>query len=145
MGSVRLTDRFLQQRPVPEASLQRAIADADASFGVVSIDGADAGVIGVAGTFTSLAAIHLGLSEYDRARVDGAVLSDDDVATLVASLARRSLSEIEAIPSLDPARAPVILGGAIVGWRALVRLGATDVTVSEHDLLDGVVAGLLAD
>jgi exopolyphosphatase/pppGpp-phosphohydrolase len=36
----------------------------------------------------------------------------------------------------------VILGGAIVARQALRHLRATEVLVSERDLLDGVVAGL---
>ena len=57
---------------------------------------------------------------------------------LVARLAALSIPEVEAIPSLDPARAPVLLAGAIIVARSLHTIGADVVTVSESDILDGV-------
>ncbi len=53
-----------------------------------------------------------------------------------------SVEETARIPALDPARAPVILGGALIAREAMRYLGAIEVLVSEHDLLDGVVASL---
>jgi exopolyphosphatase/pppGpp-phosphohydrolase len=61
---------------------------------------------------------------------------------LVDDLAALTLEETAALPFFDPARAPVILGGAVVAAAATRRLGLEAVTVSEYDLLDGVVAGL---
>ena len=102
-------------------------------------------VVGVGGTYTSLAAIHLSLSAYDQDRVHGTVVPLDGLDRLVRSLSEMDLVATEAIPSLDPARAPVLLGGAVVAAAAVRHVGAEQVTVSEHDILDGLALSLAGD
>jgi exopolyphosphatase/pppGpp-phosphohydrolase len=45
---------------------------------------------------------------------------------------------------LDPNRAPVILAGSLVAEAVMTTLGVEEVTVSEHDTLDGIAMRLLA-
>lgn len=142
IGSVRLTDRLLAARPPTSAELERARLEVRKMFATVSIPGPPRGVIGVAGTFTSLAAIHLGLKRYDRAKVHRMRLALGDLDGLVARLADMTLEETAAIPSLDPMRAPVILAGAVVATEAVRRSGSKSVMVSEADMLEGIVLAL---
>jgi len=145
MGSVRLTERMLPHRPATPDAVAAADEHVAALFAdEVSVPERIGTVIGVGGTFTSLAAIHLGLAAYDPARVHGTVMTTDDLDSLVADLARLDLAATEAIPSLDPARAPVLLGGAVVAAAAVRHTGMADVTVSEYDILDGLSRSLLA-
>lgn len=142
IGSVRLTDRCLLRHPVSKEGVGAA---SDAAAVALSspeplVDATR--IIGVAGTFTSIAAIVLGLGEYDRTQVHHTELSIGDIEATVDRLARMKPAEVAAIPSLDPRRAPVILGGAIVATAAMRALSATTVSVSEHDLLDGLAAEL---
>lgn len=143
VGSVRLTERELPSRPAPDAEMQAARSMANAAFQLVRLPSETDCVVGVAGTFTSLAAISLDLASHDRSQVDGAVLSLRDVTDLVERLASMSVIETAAIPSLDPKRARVILAGAVIAEAALRTLSVDRVTVSEHDLLDGVAMSLL--
>ena len=143
MGSVRLTDRALPDRPAPADQVERARAVAAAAFEAVAVPGDPSTVIGVAGTFTSLAAMHRVLAAHDRDLVHGTVLAMSDLEAAVAFLASLSLERTAAIPSLDPARAPVILAGAVVATEAVRRIGAMQVIVSEVDMLDGVALGLV--
>jgi exopolyphosphatase/guanosine-5'-triphosphate,3'-diphosphate pyrophosphatase len=142
MGSVRLTDRDFADRPPSVDQLEAARAGASAALAEVNLSGEIGVALGVAGTFTSLAAIDQDLPAYDPGRVNGHLLTRERLAELVLYLAGLSLEETEAIPSLDPARAPVILAGAVIAEAALARIGIDEVTVSEHDLLDGIVLGL---
>ncbi len=57
-------------------------------------------------------------------------------------LARLTVAETAEIPALEPARAPVILAGAVLAREAMRALAADSVVVSERDSLDGVVARL---
>lgn len=139
MGSVRLADRCLTSRPASRQDLADAAAIVDAAFSSVPLS-LDAEVIGVAGTFTSLAAISLNLAVYDRAAVDGTRLTVDAIDSIVDRLATMTVAETARIPSLDPKRAPVILAGAVVAARALVAVGAEVAVVSESDLLDALAA-----
>lgn len=141
LGSVRLSDRVLQDRPVDEVRLAEARRHAAAHFralGLVDVDR----VIGVAGTFTSLAGIHLGRPQYDRELVHGHTLTQIDLDDMVEAIAPLPIDEIEALPSLHPKRAPVILGGAIVAAEALRATGHAKAVVSESDLLDGLAASV---
>ena len=138
IGSVRLTDRALPDRPSLAHQVAGARYMATGLFADVCVPADLDGTIGVAGTWTSLAAIALDLPRYDRARVHGSTLFRTQLERIVHDLAAMSLETIELIPSLDPARAPVILGGAIVALAAMTHLGINAVSASEHDLLDGL-------
>ncbi len=137
-GSVRLTERYLGTHPVPPSHLEAARAGAAEALAVVSLPEMPATVIGVAGTFTALATIAKGLAAYDPAAVHGAELTGDELTSLVDRLAAMELDDIVAIPSLDPARAPVVVGGVLVAEQALAVAGTERLVVSESDLLDGV-------
>ncbi|MGI9584349.1 MAG: exopolyphosphatase, partial [Acidimicrobiia bacterium] len=144
MGSVRLTGRVLPERPTTRERIANARKVVDETLGSIPWARGPGQVIGVAGTFTSLSAINLGLDVYDRSVVDGSRLSLPDINELVEMLRVMTLSETAAIPSLDPKRAPVILAGAVIAAQTLSAIGATSVIVSEHDLLDGLANELIS-
>ncbi|MGF1668706.1 MAG: exopolyphosphatase [Acidimicrobiia bacterium] len=141
IGSVRLTDRLLGTRPVDFAGLEAAGRHVEELFAGVPRPPATT-VIGVAGTWTSLAAIAQDLAEYDRAKVHGWPLGRTEVERLIGLFASQTIEETARIPAIDPARAPVILAGTIIARETMRHLAALEVTVSEHDLLDGVIASL---
>lgn len=142
IGSVRLTERCLPTLPAADADIAAARSESATALAALALPGTPTTAIAVAGTVTSLAAIALDLPAYDRRAVHGSVLSQDRVAGLVSRFAGSSLEEIVATPSLDPARAPVILGGAIVLESAMAAAGVDEVVVSEADLLDGIALSL---
>lgn len=138
IGSVRLTERSLTSRPITDPELRSARSAAAEAFLLPSFPGSPERAIGVAGSFTSLAAIALDLSEYDRARVHGSVLTAAAIDDLIDRLSSMSIADTAEIPSLDPKRAPVILAGAILAEAALAAVEVDQITVSEKDLLDGM-------
>jgi len=142
IGSVRLTERAISSRPAPAAELAAARALIADLF--EDIDLRARTVVGVAGTWTSIAAIAQDLPEYNRERVHGYRLEREELEHVVDSLAVKTVVETAAIPALDPKRAPVILAGSLVAAGVMDSLHATEVTVSEHDSLDGVAMELLA-
>jgi len=142
MGSVRLTERLLPKRPATPGRVAEAAAAVAGMFGAVDLGGTPARAIGVAGTYTALAAIHLGLPRYDGDVVHGTVMTVGDLDHLVEMLAPLTLDETAAIPSLEEGRAPVLLGGAIVAAEAARRSGLGSITISEADLLDGLARSL---
>ncbi len=144
IGSVRLTDRVLPDRPVTGAELRAAQDATDHILASPSPPSATGTVIGVAGTFTSLSAIALGLDRYDRDAVHGSVLSSDDLDQLTERLSPLTVAQTAQIPSLDPKRAPVILAGSVIASRCVRMVDAAEIVISEHDLLDGLAAAVLA-
>jgi exopolyphosphatase/guanosine-5'-triphosphate,3'-diphosphate pyrophosphatase len=93
--------------------------------------------IGVAGTITSIAALDLGLAEYDRGRVHGHFLTSDALAQAVEQLAGLPLAERRRLRPLDPERAPVIVAGAVIVREIVDFLGLDGIEASERDILDG--------
>jgi len=142
IGSVRLTERLLPERPAAPDRVGAVAAEVAEMFAVVRLPSMPARVVGVAGTFTSLAAIALGLTAYDRDLVHGSALPLEELDRLVEHLSGLTVEETAAIPSLDPKRAPVLLGGAIVAREAVRVSGLEQALVSESDLLDGIVLEL---
>ncbi len=128
IGSVRLTERFLLSDPPTRDELD---ACADAVRNALGPDSA----VGVAGTITSLAALELG--RYDPEEVHGYRLSREGVEAQLERLASLPLAERRELPGLEPERAPVIVGGAVIVDEVLRRYGLDELDVSERDLLHG--------
>ena len=144
IGSVRVTERFLKQNPVADDDLVRATEYVDDLLAESGVDFASIGTwIGVAGTATTLAGVYLELEHYDRELVHGAVIPLPAVQELLYRLARMTVDEIRALPSMHPGRADVITGGALVEARIAARLQVKDLIVSESDILDGIALQLL--
>jgi exopolyphosphatase/guanosine-5'-triphosphate,3'-diphosphate pyrophosphatase len=93
--------------------------------------------IGVAGTVTSIAALDLGLVEYDPDRIHGHELTREAVERQLERLAALPLGERRRVPGLEPDRAPVIVAGAVIVREVLARYGLDALEVSEHDILHG--------
>jgi exopolyphosphatase/guanosine-5'-triphosphate,3'-diphosphate pyrophosphatase len=144
VGSVRVTERFLKQNPVADDDLAGAAEYVDDLLTGSGVDFSSIGTwIGVAGTVTTLAGVYLELEHYDRERVHGAVIPLPAIAELVHRLARMTVQEIRALPSMHPGRADVITGGALIEARVAARLSVQDLIVSESDILDGIALQLM--
>ncbi|MGD7706446.1 Ppx/GppA phosphatase family protein [Microlunatus sp. Y2014] len=142
IGSVRLTERFLHDDPPTPDQLNAAttLIDEQLDRTGIAFDQIDTWV-GVAGTVTTLSAIHQQLPAYDRALVHGSTLTGDDIAAWTARLAAMDAAARAAIPTLPPQRADVIAAGALITNRVARRTGR-ELRVSESDILDGIALRL---
>ncbi|WP_435189026.1 Ppx/GppA phosphatase family protein [Streptomyces sp. bgisy126] len=141
IGCVRLTERHVRHDP-PTAEEAEAIradvrAALDLAAGAVPIDTADV-LVGLAGSVTTVAAIALGLPEYDSEKVHHSRISAGQVAEVTERLLASTHDERAAIPAIHPGRVDVIVAGALVLREIVERVGAREVVVSEHDILDGI-------
>lgn len=141
IGTVRLTDRALPDRPATKEQMAEASALVSGLFSNLDV-GSPKTVVGVAGTWTSLAAIAHCLKE--PGSVHGLTLTSEALADICRDLAGMTVEETAQIPCLDPKRAPVMLAGAVIAGAAMETLEVNEVMVSERDSLDGVAADLLA-
>ncbi len=142
IGSVRITERASLVPPASPTVLAHARSIvADLFVAAPTADFATG--IGVAGTYTSLSALSQGLTVYDRSAVHGSVLTPALLREQVDRLAGLTVDEIAALPTMEPRRAPFMLGGAVVAEEVSRSMGIDRLIVSERDLLDGVVAELL--
>ena len=142
VGSVRLTERVIPSRPASLVEMEMARDFVAGLFSNVDLETRT--LIGVAGTWTSLAAISQDLTDQSMDQMHGHRMSRGALAATVGSLSSMTVEETAAIAALDPKRAPVILGGALVAEGVMDILGVDEVMVSVYDTLDGVAMGLLA-
>lgn len=139
IGSVRLTERCVQEDPVSTADLARlesTIAETLAKNPVKA--GGDVRVVGVAGTVTTLLAIANNIDPYDAKLVHGAELSRENAQRVFELLRRTPLDERCRLPGLSPKRADVIVAGALLCARVLESLGATTMLVSDRGVRWGL-------
>ncbi len=149
VGSVRLTERHALSDPPTDEQLAAVRATARAALGRASgeLPLSEVGaLVGVAGTVTTVAAHALRLPRYDRELLHAAVLPIDEVVTACEDLAVMTRRTRASLPYLHPGRVDVIGAGALL-WAEVLRAvsrasGLTEITVSEHDILDGIALRL---
>jgi exopolyphosphatase/guanosine-5'-triphosphate,3'-diphosphate pyrophosphatase len=125
VGSVRLTERHVRSDPPQPGELEAVRADVRAALATLPRSPApQAQLIGVAGTVTTVAALAHGVAPYDASRVHGATLHVTDLEDTVRRLASLSLAERRALPALNPARADVIVAGAVLLHEVALWAGA---------------------
>jgi exopolyphosphatase/guanosine-5'-triphosphate,3'-diphosphate pyrophosphatase len=87
---------------------------------------------------TTVAALALGLDEYDPERIHRARIGAADVAKVTADLLVKTAEQRLASPVMHPGRADVIGAGALILRIIVERSGADSVIASESDILDGI-------
>jgi exopolyphosphatase / guanosine-5'-triphosphate,3'-diphosphate pyrophosphatase len=150
IGCVRLTERCLHSDPptVDEVAAAREVVRAALAevLAVVPVQRAHTWV-GVAGTFTTIAALALRLTTYDADVIHGSTIAFDDLLPVCAELIAMTRKQRAALGPMHEGRVDVIGGGAIVVQELAAvladRAGITSLTVSEHDILDGIALSVL--
>ncbi|URM91113.1 Ppx/GppA family phosphatase [Streptomyces sp. MRC013] len=141
IGCVRLTERHVRHDPPAEDEVAAIRADVRAAIALaeetVPVRGART-LVGLAGSVTTVAAIALGLREYDSAVIHRSRIPYERVAEVTARLLAMTHDERAAIPVMHPGRVDVIVSGALVLREIMEYVGASEVVVSEHDILDGI-------
>ena len=146
VGCVRLTEKHLATDPPAPEELSNAIAEVtdgleDALREIPAARDAKT-VVGLAGTITSVVAIELGLTEWDRDAIHHFRLTRPVAEEVFRTLATETLADRLHNPGLEAARADVIVGGCCVLVALFRTLGIDQMLVSESDILDGLVLSL---
>ncbi|MCF2706736.1 Ppx/GppA family phosphatase [Arcanobacterium haemolyticum] len=150
VGCVRMAERHLSSDPADERDIAAIRADVGAMLDRAEerVDlGAARGLIGLAGTITTITAYALGLERYDSEAIHGATLPTDQIVEACEWFAHSLRSERAELGFMHPGRINDIPAGAIV-WQEVIRRVAqriaerggelTHVMTSEHDILDGM-------
>ncbi len=140
IGCVRATERLLHRSPPTEREIVETRELIRNNLKQVSF--ARTGVsraIGVAGTVTTLAAMHLQLEQYDPNQVHGYELHYNDILQSFHSLEGKTYEEIKSIPQISAGRADVILAGVIILLEFMETAGLEKITVSDRGLRYGII------
>jgi exopolyphosphatase/guanosine-5'-triphosphate,3'-diphosphate pyrophosphatase len=142
MGSVRLFERHVHDDPLSRADQSRIIDDVRHSFDQAPRPMSGAALVGVAGTVTQLAALHLELDQYDGARVHGFRLDADMTRSLTLKLEALDLAGRRALRGMEPGRADVSGVGARIVLEVLEWAKATEIVASNRGVRWGMAARL---
>ena len=140
LGSVRMTERFLDRDPPGAVALETLRAAVRAELASLPRSPWTAQhLIGMAGTVTTLTTMRLGLAGYDTEQVNGQRLTRAWVERRIQDLAAMSLDQRRQVVGLSPGRADIIIAGACIVAEIMERFGSAGLRVSDR----GVRWGLL--
>jgi exopolyphosphatase/guanosine-5'-triphosphate,3'-diphosphate pyrophosphatase len=146
LGCVRLTEKHLASDPPAAEELSNAIAEAADWFDdlIREVPAAQSArlVVGLAGTITTVAAVEIGLVEWDRAAIHHFRLTRAAAEDVFRTLATEPFADRVHNPGLERERADVIVGGCCILVALMRTLGIDELLVSEADILDGLIASL---
>ena len=143
IGVIRLTERFVKSDPLEEGDERRLtrhiLGEIDRHCEQITAIGFDR-VIGTSGTILSLGTL---AATADRgtppAELRNLRVSAKQIRRLRKTVIDLDLEQRLAIPGLDPRRADIIVGGAVLVDTILRRLGAAEVTLCDLALREGLV------
>ena len=141
VGSRRITEMFLKSDPPTLGELTEArayIRDHFVRF-FDNLVGPIGELIGVAGTATTMATIKLGLETYNPDAINGTVITKDELSAILDRFVSVSCAQRKQIRGLEPARAGVIVAGALILEQALDLSECRTITISDNDLLYGII------
>jgi exopolyphosphatase/guanosine-5'-triphosphate,3'-diphosphate pyrophosphatase len=148
VGSVRLTERFLHSDPVTQSECDATVTVIDAALAPIAQRWMCAlpnlTLVGIAGTFTTLAAVEKKLSQYSHGEVHGSVLSLDEVRRQIMIYQGLTVEQRKTIPGLHPMRADVILAGAYLIEKLMMLFDAREIIVSDQGVRYGLLYERLA-
>ncbi|WP_087003108.1 Ppx/GppA phosphatase family protein [Rhizobium sullae] len=150
VGVVTLSERHGGQHVTPESfeTMVSEVGGMLARFDCPEIEIAHSGdfhLIGTSGTVTTLAGVHLDLPRYDRRKVDGIWLSDDEVSAMQAKLLSWDFESRAANPCIGPDRADLVLAGCAILEAIRRRWPSPRMRVADRGLREGLLTDMMAD
>ena len=150
IGCVRMTERCLHSDPptVAEVAAARGVVRERVAEALrrVPVKGAKTWV-GVAGTFTTIAALAQGMNTYDADAIHLSRVAFPDLLAVCDRLITMTRAQRAALGPMHEGRVDVIGGGAIVVEELAAALGEwvdiDQLVVSEHDILDGIALSIV--
>jgi exopolyphosphatase/guanosine-5'-triphosphate,3'-diphosphate pyrophosphatase len=140
IGAVRLTERFFAATPIAREAKEAARKLTRESLQNITLDvQPHAQLIAVAGTPTTLAAMHQNLQAFDAKKVHGYILHRQAIEELMDILFSASTAELlERFPAVNKSRADILPAGTLILAEVMDRLGAEHITVSTQGLRYGI-------
>ena len=140
MGSVRFSERYLKSDPPKKEELKTLRTEVNSLLKTKSFNLKKYRLVGVAGTVTSIAAIEIGLDEYDASRINGYLLKKKSVEKFIDEFSKITSDEIEQkySPFLT-GRGDVITGGLIILHEYMNHFNFDELIVSTGGIRHGIL------
>jgi exopolyphosphatase/guanosine-5'-triphosphate,3'-diphosphate pyrophosphatase len=102
-------------------------------------------MLGTSGTVTTIAGVYLRLRRYDRRRVDGCWLSDDEISRVVGELMAMSFDERAANPCIGAERADLVLAGCAILDAIRRAFPCPRLRVADRGLREGMLVEMMRE
>ena len=103
----------------------------------------DVHMLGTSGTVTTIAGVHLDLRRYERRRVDGCWMSDDEVTGVIERLLDMSYEERAANPCIGNERADLVLAGCAILEAIRRAFPCPRLRVADRGLREGMLVKMM--
>ncbi len=149
-GVVTLSDRYGGSDVTREtyagmvAEMHEALRPFEASWGIADrIARREVQMLGSSGTVTTLTGIHFGLPRYNRAQVDGSLLSFATIRQVTERLLGMDYAARAAHPCISVERADLVLAGCAVLEAICSLWPVGSLRVADRGIREGILLGLL--
>ena len=148
VGCVRMFEKYLETDPPTQDEIDALRAEVleglqEFSDSVPIARGTR--LVGVAGTVSQLGRLKAGSLVYDPEVTHQMVLTHGDVRLIAKRLLSLPFTQRKRITGMEAGRADVIVAGAAILLCVMEAFDFAEVTVSEKDILDGLVLELIAE
>lgn len=100
-------------------------------------------LLGTSGTVTTIAGVHLALKRYDRRRVDGSWMRDEEVTGVVRRLLGMNYDERAANPCIGMERADLVLAGCAILEAIRRAFPCTRLRIADRGLREGMLVQMM--
>ena len=142
LGVVRLSENFITKAPLRDEEYEKLAAYINIEIEKVKAYLGVSGkftLVGTAGTVTSIAAMHLGMEEYDAKRINNTALKIGEVEKLKSRIGDMTIEERSRIGSLQNGREDLIIPGFSIVLGIMKQFGADTITVCDAGLREGII------
>jgi exopolyphosphatase/guanosine-5'-triphosphate,3'-diphosphate pyrophosphatase len=102
-------------------------------------------LLGTSGTVTTLASVHLGLSHYDRAQVDGLIVPASAMRRISTELAEMDLRQRAQLPCIGSERADLVVAGCAILETILDLWPAERLGIADRGIREGILRRLMGN
>jgi exopolyphosphatase/guanosine-5'-triphosphate,3'-diphosphate pyrophosphatase len=102
-------------------------------------------LLGTSGTVTTLGGIYLGLPRYDRRRVDGLWLRDEDIGQVMDRLVGMPFEERAANPCIGRERADLVLAGCAILEAIRRAFPSERLRIADRGLREGILMTMMRE
>ncbi len=103
----------------------------------------DVQLLSTSGTLTTLAAIHLGLSHYERSRIDGVTFSLDELRDAAQAVLAMRPSERSGNACIGPERSDYIISGCAIFEAICTLWPIPQITIADRGVREGILISLM--
>ena len=101
-------------------------------------------LLGTSGTVTTLGSVHLGLTHYDRSRIDGLIVPAAAMRAICTDLAGRSVADRARLASIGQERAELVVAGCAILHSIMDVWPAERLGIADRGIREGILRRLIA-